>query len=230
MLSSAFTPATSPNNSYFESVEIPILLQRAAANSYLCCPPEILDILLAASTLSNVKTEDDESAAQTLTASMNLLERAQAFDMRAWAVDALKIPYLHDISLQSRMNAGNAHRLTACLYIVQAIPSVGAMVGPDYAIALESELFDQLSAITYEDTNFKATCWPTFIAGVGTTSPERQAWVMERLKKLLRRNPWGFLYTAMETMHTVWNLTEKEKQGRSWVQILKDPDMNILIV
>lgn len=229
ILASAFMPATSAQ-SYFDAAQIPMILERAAANSYLCCPPESLEILYAASQLANVEIVDDESAARVATAGAELLKNAQDLDIRAWAVDALNIDYLHEIPLESRINTGSAHRLAACIYIVQAIEPVGKLVGSEGAMALDRAMFDQLSKIPPEDPNFKATSWPTFIFGAGAKCPERQSWVMERLHRLVLTCPWGFIYTAMETLQIIWNLHSSEMGGRSWVQTLKDPALNFLIV
>lgn len=215
---------------YFESSQIPEILGRATANSYLCCPPEILEMLYTAAQLSNVSVEDDESARQVAAAGMELLKRVQAVDVETWAADVLTISYLKDIPVSSRINAGTAHRLSVSLYIVQAIEPVRDIVGLEAARDLDRALFEQLSKIPPEDPNFKATSWPTFVSGAGAKGPERRAWVMDRLGKLAQCVPWGFLYTAMETLQIIWKLEIPEEGERGWVQTLKDPSLNFLMV
>lgn len=232
VLASTFTPATSTMQSYFHSAKISTILERATANSYICSAPEILEILYAASQLSNVQMTDENCAAEVAIEGMELLHRAQSFDIRAWAINALNIPYLKDIPLESRINVGSAHRLAACVYIVQAIQPVRDLVGDEMAAEFHRAICEQLRRIPPEDPNFKCTSWSTFIAGAGATTPEEREWAMDRLQKLVSCCPWGFFYTAMDTLQVIWKLDiqGKGEKGRSWVQTLKDPEMNFLIV
>lgn len=187
-------------------------------------------MIYAASQLSNMSAEDESIADQIAAKGAHLLQKAQAFDLEAWAYDIRNTPYLRDIPVESRIHAGSAHRLTACLYILQAIPCVGTIVGDGVADTLSRGIFEHLSSIPDEDPNFKATAWPTFIAGAEATDPARRTWVMYRLQRLVACCPWGFLFTAMETLPVIWGLADKDGAGKSWVQTLKDPDLNFLIV
>ncbi|GAB0134798.1 hypothetical protein EsDP_00003154 [Epichloe bromicola] len=231
ILASAFMPAASFDaQSYFQPAQIPSILQRAAANSYLCCPPEILTILHSASQLSNVPS-DVASQEKIRDAGLALIQEAQSFDINGWANDVRNISYLQDAPIQSRIHAGSAHRLAACLYILQAIPSLSKMKNHDeMAEQLSREIFEHLSSIPDEDPNFKATTWPTFIAGAEAHGRARRDWVMDRLQRLVVSCPWGFLYTAMEALQVIWDLDNKRKGTKSWVQTLKNPEMNFLIV
>lgn len=224
-------PAASfDTGSFFQPCLIPSILGRATANSYLCCPPEILAILHAASQLSNAS--DDAGSEDDITAAgLALFQRAQGFDINAWANDVHNIPYMQDAPVQSRIHAGSAHRLASCLYILQAIPSLNMMKGyNDVSESLSRDIFAHLSSIPEDDPNFKATTWPTFIAGAEARGRERREWVMNRLQRLVVSCPWGFLYTAMDTLQIIWKLDHDGKGKRSWVQTLKDPDLNFLIV
>lgn len=207
-----------------------MILERTSANNYLCCPPEVLEIIYAAAQLSNVSVQDEASASQVAITGMELLRRADQVDVRAWAADALNLPYLRYIPLESRINAGSAHRLAASLYIVQAIEPVRDRVGQEGAEQLDQALFEQLCKIPPDDPNFKATSWPTFLSGAGAKDTERRVWALERLQTLLNTVPWGFLYTAMETLQVIWRLDSPGNGDRTWVQTLKDPRLNFLMV
>lgn len=222
-------PVAYATNSYFQPSQIPEILGRAAANCYLCCPPDVLGILHSASQLSYTQ-DGGVFSDQVKEAGAALLQRAQDLDIDTWARDDRNVPSLNSVPVNSRVHAGSAHRLAACLYILQAIPPVGEFVGSDLVESLSSEIFEHLSNVPDDDPNFKATTWPTFIAGAGATCPTRQTWVMNRLHRLVAYCPWGFIYTAMDTLEIIWGLGEEERRSRSWVQILKDPDMNFLIV
>lgn len=195
----------------------------------MCCPPQVLETLYAAAQLSNVKVEDDDSCNQVAAAGLELLKKAQDIDIRAWAIDALNVSYLQQIPLASRMNAGSAHRLAACLYIVQAIEPVNDIIDSQVVNDFNEALYDQLERIPPDDPNFKATSWPTFIVGAGATDPDRRTWVMNRLQKLVKVCPWGFFYTAMETLQDIWSV-HCPNELKTWVQTLKDPRLNFLMV
>ncbi|OAA60642.1 hypothetical protein ISF_05681 [Cordyceps fumosorosea ARSEF 2679] len=228
ILGSAFMPIKFQTKSYFEASQIPSILNRAAANSYLCCPPAILQILHGASQLSNMQ-HDAISPGEIEAVGLALLHQARSFDIVAWANDARIVSYLEGIPIESRIHAGSAHRLAACLYILQAVPAVGAAVGPEFSQELIRDIYEHLAGIPDDDPNFKATTWPTFIVGAEATDEQQQKWVMDRLQRLVVNCPWGFLYTAMETLPVIWGL-DKEKASRGWIQTLKDPDMNFLLV
>lgn len=195
----------------------------------MCCPPRVLETLYAAAQLSNVRADDEESSAQVASAGLELLQKAQEIDIRAWAIDALNVSYLSGIPLASRMNAGSAHRLAASLYIVQAVEPVSNIIDPQIVHDLNKALYDQLERIPPDDPNFKATSWPTFIVGAGATDPERRVWIMDRLQKLVKACPWGFFYTAMETLQVIWSV-HCPNELRTWVQTLKDPRLSFLMV
>ncbi|KAG6116958.1 hypothetical protein E4U13_001476 [Claviceps humidiphila] len=231
IMASAFMPAVSlDSQSYFKPAQIISILRRAAANNYLCSPPEILVILYSASQLSNTSS-DASNADEIRDAGLKLLQEAQSFDIDAWANDARNVEYMPGVPIQSRVHAGSAHRLAACLYILQAIPSLAEIANHDEVVRrLSDNIIEHLSCISDEDPNFKATTWPTFIAGAEARDPPRRDWVMNRLKRLVVSCPWGFLYTAMDTLQSIWDLDGKVMATKSWVQLLKDPDLNFLIV
>ncbi|CAH0022880.1 unnamed protein product [Clonostachys rhizophaga] len=230
VLSSAFTPEVSSLQTYFDSANIPTILEKTTASSYLCCPPEVLEILYAASQLSNVVTEDAETATKIASEGFTLLHRAQNFNVRAWAVEVLKNNYYLEKVLESRVNVATVHRLAASVYIMQAIEPIANSLSEDIVDAVYLEMFYYLERIPPEDPNFKATSWPTFVAGAGAKDPQRRAWIIDRFQKLLVTTPWGFMNTCMETLSIIWGLEESEHQGKNWIQVLKDPKMNFLIV
>ncbi|KAK2012160.1 hypothetical protein LZ32DRAFT_315805 [Colletotrichum eremochloae] len=233
ILASAFNVSTPVAKSYYQSAQVSSVLGKAAANSYLCCPPDILQILLAASQLANRSMEDPDSAADVAHGAAQILQQALSFDVHDWAYEPRTISYFRHIPVESRIHAGSAHRLAACLYILHALPSASILVPVDRE-ELDSQMLYHLSCIHDEDPNFKATCLPTFIAGAGTSDPERRRWILDRLKRLMIATPWGFIMTAMDTLQTIWNLEESvdpdTQTERTWVQKLKASNLNFLIV
>ncbi|OLN87011.1 Acriflavine sensitivity control protein acr-2 [Colletotrichum chlorophyti] len=233
ILASAFNNSVPTAKSYYQSAQVSSILGRAAANSYLCCPPEILQILLTASQLSNHGPDDLDSRADVAQAAAQLFEQAQSFDVHDWAYEPRTISYFKNTPVESRIHAGSAHRVAACLYILHAIPSASVLVSASRE-ELESQIFYHLACIHDEDPNFKATCWPTFIAGAGSSDPQRRAWILDRFKRLMIATPWGFIMTAMDTLQVIWNLEDSvdpdTQAERTWVQKVKASDFNLLIV
>lgn len=221
-------PMQFQTQSYFEASQIPSILDRAAANSYLCCPPAILQILHGASQLSNAE-DGTASPAEIEAAGLALLQEAYTFDIPGWANHEKTVSYLPGIPSESRVHAASAHRLAACLYILQAVPRVATSVGPEFSKALSRDIYEHLASIPDDDPNFKATTWPTFIVGAEAVDEDQRKWVLDRFQRLVVNCPWGFLYTAMDTLEVIWGL-DKDKTSRGWIKTLKDPEMNFLIV
>lgn len=200
-------------------------------NSYFCCPPEVLEIIHLASQLSlapdastGLGPRDGPSAGA------ELLHRAQSIDILTWALKIHETPALANTSIGSRFRAGSAHRLAACLYIMQAAPSLQEWVGEEVVEVMMDDLYHALEAIPPGDPNFKSTSWPTFIFGATAKTPERKTWVMDKLRRLALAYPWGYLNTSIETLQLLWGLDAEGKLPRSWLATLRDPQHNILVV
>ncbi|KAM0664444.1 hypothetical protein ACQRIU_007026 [Beauveria bassiana] len=206
------------------------MLRRAAAYSHICCPPEVLDVLLAAATLSNTPgvASDNE---QTIAAASTLFERAYTFDVDAWARDEDNFSFLRSATVQTRIHAGHAHRLAACLYILRAIPAISSLQDADTnANLLASSAMQHISSISDDDANLKVITWPTFVVGADSDDPARREWAMARLRQLATYWPWGFLYNAMDTLERLWCLEYDKSSGRSWVHVVKESEPDFLIV
>ncbi|KAJ6446893.1 poly(ADP-ribose) glycohydrolase [Purpureocillium lavendulum] len=227
ILGSAFMPAAAfDTGSFFQPSQIPSILGRAAANSYLCCPPEILAILHAASQLSNAST-DAHSTDEISSAGLALIQRAQAFDINGWANDVRNISYLQDAPVQSRIHAGSAHRLAACLYILQAIPSLSEMKGhEEVAEALSRDIFEHLSKRCIdrfsiledeqEDVAGQVLLWPLLVELLKqpVEDPSQLIEVLDTIANTMRfssgaAGDYGMLRTAVQSKQhdffgTVW--------------------------
>lgn len=198
---------------------------RKTTNSYFCCPPEVLEVVHLASHLSRSTGEDEH-----LSTGFELLRRSQSVDVLAWALRAREIPALETSAVGSRYRAGSAHRLAACLYVMQAVPSLQRSVGDEVVDAMMDDLHHTLESIPSSDSNFKSTAWPTFIFGATAKSSGRKTWVLDRLRRLAVAYPWGYLNTSMETLRILWSLEAEGKLTRGWLRTLQDPKHNILVV
>ena len=247
------------------------LIERAAENCYVSCPPEVLEILHHASILSRTAANvtDPAQAAEIASAGAALIHRAQYVDMVPWARLRSSHYQQHEGEgpphSEMGIHVGKAHCLASCLYILQAVPQVVELgeVDANLEERIALELLDEMACVGETDANFKGTTWPLFILGAAATDPEVRDWVMGRMRLMVTVVPWGFLYTAMETLEVLWKHEEEEgkdnqygnvdegvametdspqvrplpsspssfrKTGRSWVQKLRDPELNFLIV
>lgn len=226
-MGSAFVPADAIDALlFFDPSQFPAMLRRAAAYSYNCCPPDILEIIYETSRLSSQDANDDMA-----TAGLALMQRAQAFDVEAWANNQDNFRSMRAPVLQTRIHAGSAYRLAVCLYVLRSIPALSAMeCSDDVAEALSRDIIYHVSSVPDDDPNLKVVTWPTFVVGADTTNPARREWVRQKMHFLAASCPWGFLYTAMEMLQKLWNMELPAAGQRCWVKTLKENEMNFLVV
>lgn len=202
-------------------------MKRVEVNSYLSCPPEILQIILAASQLS-YETPNTDWFLPAADEALSLIDEALAFDINAWAEDLRRLPHITDI--ESRIHVASAHRSAACLYILQALPLVRSVrpVDPD---VLVDDILNHLAAVGHNDPYFKATSWPTFIAGAETRDNGKREWSLRRLLAIWEICSWGYIFTAIEMLKATWQLQDSGNgSGVNWLQDLKGLGFDCLIV
>ncbi|KAJ6447231.1 hypothetical protein O9K51_02006 [Purpureocillium lavendulum] len=215
------------------AVEVLPVLERVETNSYLSCPAAVLQVILRASEFSY----ESESFGTTLTLgaaeeALELIHSLREFDMDAWAAK-LRTDVL------SRVHVASAHRGAACLYVLQALPLARAasVVDPD---SLVDEILMHLSQLDEGDPYFKATSWPTFIAGAETRDPDKRMWTLKRLLSIWKICSWGYIFTAIEMLKTTWDMQDRQdaavsRDGSSrgsvnWLKDLKAMGFDYLIV
>lgn len=206
------------------------VMKRVEVNSYLSCPPEILRIILVASKLS-YETPFTDWSLSAANEALALIDEALAFDIPAWADKLRQNPKVQDI--ESRIHIASAHRSAVCLYILQALPLVRA-VRPVDTEFLVGDILGNLGQISVDDPYYKATSWPTFIAGAETRDTEKRTWAMKRLLGIWETCPWGYLFTAIELLKAAWELQDNQgsngEVGSNWLQGLKARGFEYLIV
>lgn len=207
------------------------VMKRVEVISYLSCPPEILQIILVASRLS-YETPCTDWSLSAAGEALTLIDEALDFDIPAWAARLQEIPNITDI--ESRMHVASAHRSAACLYILQALPLIRA-VRPVDTEFLVGDILSHLSQIAETDPYFKATSWPTFIAGAETRDEGKRTWAMKRLLAIWEICPWGYIFTAIEMLKATWQMQdagggESGQTPNSWLQGLKGMGFDYLIV
>lgn len=203
------------------------VMERVEADSYLCCPATILHLILSASQLSGDATGPE--IPESVTASgLDLIHRALAFDIRAWAVSLQSWTKVPDLT--SRTAVAMAHRGAVCLYVLQAIPSTREH-SPVSVAELVSEIVSHLSGVPEGDPHFKATSWPTFIAGAEATLDRTRDWVLSRLMRMWECCPWGYVFSAVEMLRRTWGMRDEGSVDEvGWLQEFWAMDMGSLIV
>ena len=204
-------------------------MKRVEVNSYLSCPPEILQTILVASQLS-FETPCTDWSLPAADEALALIDQALSFDITSWASNLMSLPHITDI--ESRIHIASAHRSAACLYILQALPLVRS-VRPVDADFLVDDILGHLAAVGDDDPFFKATSWPTFIAGAETRDPEKRTWMLKRLMAIWHRFRWGYIFTAIEMLKATWQLQDTagvNGNNVNWLRDLKGLGFDNLIV
>ncbi|RSM05451.1 hypothetical protein CEP52_006256 [Fusarium oligoseptatum] len=203
------------------------VMKRVELTNSLSCPPDILNIILTASQLSHQTPWTDQSLTAADEA-LALIDQAIAVDIGAWA-DYLRQNNV-TMDLESRVHLAAAHRSAACLYILQALPLVRSMRTIDTDLLLQDTL-SHLAAIGEDDVYFKASSWPTFIAGAETRDPEKRTWTMTRLLSIWDICPWGYLFTAIEMLKAAWAMQDSRgTESVNWLRDLRGLGFENLIV
>ncbi|KAM0202768.1 hypothetical protein ACHAPI_000934 [Fusarium lateritium] len=203
------------------------VMRRVELTSYLSCPPEILNIILSASELSHEVPWTDQSLGAADKA-IALIDEALAVDIVAWADYLRQHNLIQD--LDSRVHLAAAHRSAACLYILQALPLVRSVRSVDTDFLLD-DVLNNLTAIDENDPYFKASSWPTFVAGAETRDPERRMWALRRLLSIWQICPWGYLFTAIEMLKATWAMQDtRGSDNVNWLHDLRGMGFENLIV
>lgn len=207
------------------------VMKRVELTSFLSCPPELLQIILSASQLAH-ETPWADSLVPAADEALALMDQAFTLDIQAWAAHLQSHGIVSD--LDSRVHLACAHRSATCLYILQALPAVRA-VRPVDLDSLVSDILSNLSNIDENDPYFKASSWPTFIAGAETRDPEKRTWSLSRLMAIWEICPWGYLFTAIEMLKATWALQDanpesKDGSGVNWLRDLRGLGFEHLIV
>ncbi|RBA11805.1 hypothetical protein FPRO05_14221 [Fusarium proliferatum] len=132
--------------------------------------------------------------------------------------------------IDSRVHLAAAHRSAGCPYILQALPVVRSMRSIDTDLLL-GDVLSHLAAIDENDPYFKASSWPTFIAGAETRDPEKRTWILTRLLSIWEVCPWGYLFTAVEILKATWAMQDtRGSENVNWLHDLRGMGFGNLIV
>ncbi|KAK4640013.1 hypothetical protein QC761_611340 [Podospora bellae-mahoneyi] len=226
------TWADSMEHSDFFSV-----LSRAEAHSYHCCPPVMLETILATSRLFHDHLSAPEEKVKR---ALELLGRAKKFDVVDW-VYAIQGLSLEQDDLSVRVSLARAHRAAACLYILLCVPDALKPLGLVSLEPLVLELRGYIAEVPLDHVLLKGIVWPVFLAGAQTTKASQRVWYVERLESVWAKNPWicpwGYIRTAIEMMREIWEARDamemaglEELGGWNWLAAMKSRREQCLIV
>lgn len=212
------------------------MLKRAEANSYLSCPSTLLQVVLSASHLSDqqgglISEESQNPNKSQSEEAWRLMERAESFDVSAWAECVQGISSHNDF--ESRLHIAMAHKSAVCLYINRAVP-IAKLLDERGIEILVQNIIDNLSPILPGNPLLKGTCWPTFMAGAESVAPERQSWIVSRIHVLWEILPWGYIRTTLDILREIWDLKSnpnpKAKGVDGWLQKMKALEKEWIVV
>lgn len=205
------------------------VLRRAEPHTYHCCPPEVLRIVLSGARLCN----DDDASGSKVERALALLHEARSLDV-VRLVHSIRGLSAED-DLDARISLASAHRATACLYILLAVPEADSE--PRSLDRLAQEVLGHLAAVSIDNVHLKGTVWPTFMAGAQTDDPLQRAWCVERMQAVWAKNPWvcpwGYIRTAIQMLHDLWEVKDRCQSAvrkTNWLQVLKGMRDKCLIV
>ncbi|KAK0736372.1 fungal-specific transcription factor domain-containing protein [Apiosordaria backusii] len=213
------------------------VLRRAEAHSYHCCPPVMLEAILATSRLFHDHLSAPEDKVKR---ALELLSRAKKFDVVDW-VYAIQGLSLEQDDLSVRVSLARAHRAAACLYILLCVPDALEPLGLISLEPLVMELRGYIAEVPLDHVLLKGLVWPVFMAGAQTNEASQRVWYAERLESVWAKNPWicpwGYIRTAIEMMKEIWEARDamemaglEDLGGWNWLAAMKSRREQCLIV
>ena len=206
------------------------LLERALAdveqqvNTCLSCPPLLLQVIRDVSRCSRPLDPED----LPMQGNDELLSIVDAFSPHTWANSLQQVSSSFD--LEKRAHIGCAYKAAVKIYILRAtLPANPVSITLEPLEDLVSEIVLHLICIPPHDPFFKATCWPSFIAGAETNDPDHRAWVSSRFETALQTLPWGYLSSAVDLLYSIWEYKSQEEAGTDWLINLKLSETDWLI-
>ncbi|KAJ0425018.1 fungal-specific transcription factor domain-containing protein [Aspergillus carlsbadensis] len=250
-------------------------LTRAESNSYLSLPTPLLQILFQACELANrvslgsrsrsttvncpeeeeqqeeeEKIEEEGEYQLMLATAQSLLNQLDAFDVVSWA-ESLECSSSPE-RRASRIHTALAHQAAVRIYIIRSVDGLQHLPSsPSFSDtsppSLVHTIITHLTQVSVTNPLFKATCWPTFIAGAETDDPVYREWAVDRLRQFWELIPWGYIRTAVEVMRMSWAVRDNDSEfgrerggskrgiegnvvrGKGWIQGLKALERDWLI-
>lgn len=230
------TSSTPSSSGEFWFIKAPALLQVAEANSCVSCPAALLQLIRCGAYLSQIRHDNSTSkwtAGHKEEQVRLLLQTAESFNSFTWAATLQPLSPCRD--LEYRSHVASAHQAAVRIYLSRILLSISSTSELEQDLeSLVSEVIGHLSQIPPDHALFKATVWPTFVAGAEATDPRQQAWVVTRLGDLWDAEPWGLIRSALGLLQIVWQRRNAATQGcgfaLDWIQDIRGLGADWLIL
>jgi hypothetical protein len=216
-LTASSLPSTEMLDIYLEDLEEQV-------NSCLSCPPLLLQVIRDVSHCSRPPNPECLPAM----GNDRLLSIVDAFSPDAWAKSLQQVSSSFDLEL--RTHIGCAYKAAVKIYILRATVITNPHSTTLNSLEdLVSEVILHLKCVPPNDSFFKATFWPLFMAGGESNNPDHRAWVFSRFETALQILPWGYLSSALDLLNRVWAQKGLREAGADWLINLKLSENDWLI-
>lgn len=232
VLGSTLTTFDSLSNPVNFNHAILTILRRGEHNSYLSFPTTLLEILSKACQLANKFSASlrggSDQYSSLVEGALFLLERIDTFHVESWA---RSVDGIYNHRTVTRIHTASAHQNAVRIYTCRSVGDLD-LLGFEIERLVEN-IIHHLSFLDAEDPLFKATAWPTFIAGAETNNPTHRQWALDRFDHLWSAMPWGYVQTANEVMQLAWSLRDRCLSDATlqigWIHQLKNMQKHWLI-
>ena len=129
------------------------------------------------------------------------MERIAAIDARSWAKSFHRI---HSCTtcpgdLEIRIHLCEAHKAASIIFLARAAGLIPAASLASY----QARLLEHLEQVSYGQSLFKATSWPTFIAGLEANDERVASELTDRLQFICSILPYNFARRALRMLRGV---------------------------
>ncbi|KAK3076026.1 hypothetical protein LTS18_013940, partial [Coniosporium uncinatum] len=192
------------------------------AVQFASCPGPLIEVMVLA-LQQNRNLESDGPA------DLAIKQRLDAFDPSVWAASIKRLNSKDDFEARTRVGAAYKTGVTIFTARLSRLTVNNSQMSD-----LASRIISHLSRIAPEKALFKATCWPTFVAGAETYDLMERAWVIQRLHAYFSHFMYANARSAITLLHGIWEaadrhyatdtigtefnwIDEVEKMGADWL-------------
>ncbi|KAI5918971.1 fungal-specific transcription factor domain-containing protein [Camillea tinctor] len=194
------------------------ILDRAESYMWNGCPSELVYILHTFNTIAcgtlHLPPEDIPE----------LFDRLREFDCEAWMSRSGRVS-----ARPARRSLAEAWKCTIEIYGLRALRGRDPSFD-DVPRELVDNAFFHLSQIPHDDTHFKGTVWPAFVAGGDARTEEHRQLVVGIFGHLIEFLHLSVLQMAYERLEKIWTRSSPYPPGRSWVHDIWDIKGGILLL
>ena len=191
---------------------------RAETHSWIGCPSDLLRILYAFIHLAhNTQYPPSENISQ-------LLFRLKNFDCTPWTAKSPGVPSIH-----ARRSLAEAWKGAIEIYGIRVL-------GPCYPHFYEvpgklvETTLDHLVQIPHDNTYFKGSVWPAFVAGAEANNLQQRQAIRGLFQSLTAFLHTSTLRVASSQLERIWTRLSTCPLDRSWVKDIWERKEGLLLI